>query len=65
MSCNGCIYLIGKDATCNQSYFCNTSPSFKREKEFVKDKALLRKSTRSKVKIEGSDPVTGLTQEGD
>jgi hypothetical protein len=57
MSCDGCMYLIGKDATCNQSYFCNTSSAFKREKELVKDKALLRKSSRTKAKIESSDPT--------
>jgi hypothetical protein len=25
MSCSGCVYTIGKEATCNRTYNCNTS----------------------------------------
>ena len=32
MSCAGCIYLIGKDATCPQTYACNTSGDRPKEK---------------------------------
>lgn len=39
MSCSGCVYLIGKDGRCDQSYVCNTTGERPQKEEVEKRKS--------------------------